>query len=81
MRKVELCNSCKGYVKGLTTVRPLAPWAVLLDDLLSVPLDVAALERGYQRPDRPGYALEARLTARRRVPLWRFAFGLRPEQA
>src|SRR5437870_5534079 len=31
----------------------------VLDDLTTVPLDVAALERGYHRPERPGYALEA----------------------
>ena len=62
MRKVEVCDTCKGYLKGVTTVRPLAAWAILLDDLMTVHLDVAALERGYQRPERPGHALEARLT-------------------
>src|SRR5439155_639694 len=41
-RKIEICHTCKGYVKAVTTVRPLAPWAVLLDDLTTVPLDVAA---------------------------------------
>jgi FdhE protein len=60
-RKIEVCHTCKGYLKGFTTVRPLAPWAILLDDLTTVPLDVAALERGYHRPERPGYALEARI--------------------
>jgi FdhE protein len=55
--KIEVCDTCKGYVKGFTTVRPLAPWAILLDDLTTVPLDVVALERGYHRPERPGYAL------------------------
>ncbi len=73
-RKIEVCDTCKGYVKGVTTVRTLAPWAVLLDDLTTVPLDVAALERGYRRPERPGYALEARVAARRRTLLG-FAFG------
>jgi FdhE protein len=68
-RKIEVCHTCKGYVKGVTTVRTLAPWAVLLDDLMTVPLDVAALERGYRRPERPGYALEARIAARRRTLL------------
>ena len=58
-RRVEVCNSCKGYVKALTTVRALAPWVILLDDLATVPLDIAALDRGYRRPERPGYALEA----------------------
>ena len=61
MRKVEVCNTCKGYVKALTTVRSLAPWAILLDDLATVHLDVVAIERGYERPERPGYALEARV--------------------
>ena len=61
MRKIEVCHTCKGYLKGLTTVRPLAAGAILLDDLKTVPLDVAALERGYQRPERPGYALETRV--------------------
>jgi FdhE protein len=70
-RKVEICKTCKGYVKGLTTVRPLAPWAVLLDDLATVHLDVAALERGYRRPDRAGYALEARVGERRLGGWWR----------
>ena len=60
-RKIEVCNTCKGYVKGVTTVHALAPWAILLDDLTTVPLDVAALERGYRRPERPGYPLEVRI--------------------
>lgn len=60
-RTVEVCKTCKGYLKGLTTVRALAPWAVLLDDLTSVHLDLVALERGYQRPERPAYPLEARI--------------------
>ena len=62
VRRVEVCRTCNGYLKALTTMRPLAPWAVLLDDLTTVHLDVVALERGYRRPERPGFALEARLT-------------------
>jgi len=63
MRKIEICNTCHGYLKALTTIRPLAPWAVLLDDLMTVHLDVAALERGYHRPEGPAYALEAQVAA------------------
>jgi FdhE protein len=59
--RVEVCNTCKGYVKGLTTVRGLAPWAILLEDLATVPLDIAALERGYARPERRGYELETQV--------------------
>ncbi len=64
-RKIEVCNTCKGYLKAVTTVRPLAPWAILVDDLTTVPLDIAALQRGYRRPERPGYSLECRITERR----------------
>ena len=60
-RKVEVCDSCKGYLKAHATVSALPPCAVLLEDLTTVPLDVAALDRGYRRPERPGYALEARV--------------------
>jgi FdhE protein len=59
-RKVEVCDSCKGYVKAEPTVKPLNAWEILLDDLATVPLEVAALDRGYHRPERPGFALEAR---------------------
>jgi FdhE protein len=64
-RSVEVCGTCKGYLKGVTTVRPVAPWAILLDDLKTVHLDIAALERGYRRPERGGYALEAGIAERR----------------
>ena len=60
-RRVEVCNTCKGYLKATTTIRPLAAWAILLDDLTTVPLDVAAFDRGFRRPERPGYALDAEL--------------------
>src|SRR5438552_4050279 len=70
MRRVEVCGTCKGYLKAVTTVRPLAPWAILLDDLTTVHLDVAALERGYRRPDRPGYPIEARIAERPPMRGW-----------
>jgi len=62
-RKIEVCKTCKGYLKAVTTVRPLAPWAILLDDLMTVHLDVAALERGFERPTTPACALGARLAS------------------
>jgi FdhE protein len=57
-RKVEVCDSCKGYVKAEPTVRNLEPWEILLDDVATLPLEVAALDRGYHRPERPGFAVE-----------------------
>lgn len=72
-RKIEVCNTCKGYLKAVTTVRSLPSWALLVDDLTTVPLDIAALERGYKRPDRPGYALKTQVVEDRagRGRLWR----------
>ena len=60
-RKVELCYTCEGYLKAEPTVSALPWWGVLLDDAATVALDVAALDRGYHRPERPGFALEVRL--------------------
>lgn len=60
-RKIEVCDSCKGYVKAEPTVRNLAPWEILLDDLATVPLEVAALDRGYHRPERAGYPLTVKV--------------------
>jgi len=64
-RKVEVCNTCKGYLKAEPTVRELPWWGVLLDDVETVALDVAALDRGYQRPERPGFELQVRIVANR----------------
>ena len=60
-RKVEVCDTCKGYVKAEPTVRELPWWGVLLDDLATVALDVAALDRGYHRPERPGFELDVKV--------------------
>jgi len=64
-RKVEVCDSCKGYMKAEPTVRELPWWGVLLDDVATVALDVAALDRGYHRPERRGFELEVKIVARR----------------
>jgi FdhE protein len=40
-------------LKSLATLRAWAPDEVALADLASVELDLAALERGYARPDPP----------------------------
>ena len=63
-RKAEVCESCKGYLKAEATVRALRPWEILLEDLTSVALDVAALDRGYHRPERSAYALDVRVVER-----------------
>lgn len=62
-RKIEVCDRCKGYVKAEPTVRSLEPWEIVLDDLAMVPLEVAALDRGYHRPQRPGFMLQSTIVA------------------
>jgi FdhE protein len=67
--KIETCQTCKSYLKAVATVRPVPGWAVLLDDLATVHLDLAALERDYRRPDRPGYEVDLRLHEQRSTGL------------
>lgn len=47
---IEVCGGCRAYVKVLNALQPGAPAQVPLDDLASVELDLAALDRGYARP-------------------------------
>jgi FdhE protein len=54
---IEVCSRCRGYVKAFTRLRPVAADAVMLHDLTSVELDIAAAERGYARPAGIGCAL------------------------
>ncbi len=57
---IEGCTSCQGYVKTFTRLQGCAPCTVMLDDLASVALDVAAVEQGYTR--RPGAAYRLDVT-------------------
>ena len=54
---IDACRRCRGYLKALTTLQGSPPAGVLLDDLASADLDVAALEQGYERPAGAGYTL------------------------
>ncbi|HTM07967.1 MAG TPA: formate dehydrogenase accessory protein FdhE [Verrucomicrobiae bacterium] len=65
MRVVEACKRCLGYLKVFTTLQGSPPAKVVLDDLASVDLDVAALEQGYRRPPGPGYAVDVALVESR----------------
>jgi FdhE protein len=62
--KVEVCDHCHGYIKTITTFTPIRPEQVVLQDLATVGLDVAAVERGY-RPPGPRDPLAVRIVARR----------------
>lgn len=52
---IEACTRCHGYMKSFTKLQACAPGAVMLEDLATVDLDVAALEQGFHRPQRVGY--------------------------
>ena len=55
---IEVCRRCRGYLKVLMALRPAAPGALLLEDLRTVELDLAARQRGYRRPEGEGYAAD-----------------------
>jgi FdhE protein len=55
---IDACQRCLGYVKTFTRLQGCSPGAVMLEDLASVDLDVAAIEHGFARPPGPGFALE-----------------------
>jgi FdhE protein len=55
---IDACKRCLGYVKTFTTLQGSPPAKVILDDLDSVALDVAAVEQGYRRPQGNGYVLD-----------------------
>lgn len=71
--RVETCASCNGYLKTLTTLVPLSAAELLLADLESVELDLAARNSGFSRPPGLGFPLELALTAGDESPprFWR----------
>lgn len=49
-RRAMVCERCRGYLKTFATLGPLAPAELVLADLTSLELDMAAMEREYARP-------------------------------
>jgi FdhE protein len=60
---IEGCMSCFGYVKTFTRLQGCPAGAVMVDDLASVHLDVAALELRYIRPAGAGHPLDVTVIA------------------
>jgi FdhE protein len=56
---IDACKRCLGYVKTFITLQGSPPAKVMVDDLASVDLDIAALGQGYRRPEGVGYSLNA----------------------
>ncbi len=62
MWSVETCSQCSGYLKAITTLQAIHPFELLLRDVETVELDVAALDRGFARPGDDGFPLDLRVT-------------------
>jgi FdhE protein len=56
--RISVCERCKGYLKVSNAFDPPPAELLPLDDAASVHLDVAAIERGYRRPDGAGFTIE-----------------------
>jgi FdhE protein len=54
---IDVCESCGRYVKTITTLTPIPPEDVVLEDLATLVLDLVAIERGYQRRAPRGVAV------------------------
>jgi hypothetical protein len=58
---IEVCDGCGGYIKTVTTLTSIRPEHVVLYDLATLALDLAALERDYCRPAAKSHQLELRV--------------------
>ena len=70
---IEACRRCSGYVKSFTRLQGCAPATVMIEDLASVNLDIAALDQGYLRPQGAGHRIEVALSdaaTKRRFFAW-----------
>jgi FdhE protein len=69
-RQAITCTACRGYLKAVTTFGRLDPAEVMVQDLLTLELDLAAVEEGYSRPETPGFALEVMVEPLPRRARW-----------
>src|SRR2546426_12750618 len=60
---LETCASCHGHLKSLATLQAVAPPDLFVSDLETVELDLAAWERGFRRPARPGFLVAGGLVS------------------
>jgi hypothetical protein len=75
-RKLDVCFTCRGYVKTITALlaTPAVEVPIADLDLETVDLDLAALAHGFNRPAEPGYRLDA--TVVRSGSVGRGVFGV-----
>ncbi len=63
-QRIEVCLACRGYLKTFATLGPWSHGELLLQDLGTVELDLAALERDYRRPEGLGHPLSLEIVAK-----------------
>jgi FdhE protein len=56
--RISVCERCKAYLKVGNAFDPPPAEFLAIDDVASMHLDLAAIERGYQRPGGSGYRIE-----------------------
>ena len=59
--RIAVCERCRGYLKVGNAFDPTPAELLALDDVASLHLDIAAIERGYQRPAGSGFEIELAL--------------------
>lgn len=57
-RRASTCERCHGYVKAVATLKPLDAEDLAFTDLVTVELDLAAIESGFGRPSAPAVELD-----------------------
>jgi FdhE protein len=63
---IEACKSCLGYVKTFSVLQGSPSGKVIVEDLSSVEMDLAAAEQGYRRPEGTGFFLDVTVSELRR---------------
>ena len=48
--RVDLCDQCRGYIKTVDSRKLEYEPDLDLEDVVTIHLDILAVERGYQRP-------------------------------
>jgi FdhE protein len=56
--RISVCARCQGYLKIGNAFDPPPAELLAIDDVASLHLDVAAIERGYHRPGGSGFVIE-----------------------
>jgi FdhE protein len=59
--RVETCSTCRGYLKTLTTLGMLPFTTLATKDVSTIAYDLAARDRGYSRPSRPGFQVHVEI--------------------